>query len=150
MGSALWKAREPAEPDPKATTTAPAALCDGKRKAEECQQGVNKRFQGQPPDHLELNVGGQVFETTVSTLRAEAGNFFDRLFTGDIGDPQRKYLLVDREGEHFQHLLNAMRPNCITQNMLEQPLRQHLLLECDFYGLSSEGGTGRKRCQRQN
>jgi hypothetical protein len=61
--------------------------------------------------HVELNVGGCRFETSVQTLRRISGTYFDIYFSGRYdqevcGDGS---IFVDRNGEHFGHVLEYMR-----------------------------------------
>jgi hypothetical protein len=56
---------------------------------------------------VELNIGGYRFETSVQTLRRLPHTFFDAYFSGryvqDVCDDGS--IFVDRDGEHFGHVL---------------------------------------------
>jgi hypothetical protein len=60
---------------------------------------------------VELNIGGYRFQTSVQTLRRVPHTFFDAYFSGryaqDVCDDGS--IFVDRDGEHFGHILEYMR-----------------------------------------
>jgi hypothetical protein len=60
---------------------------------------------------VELNIGGYRFETSVQALRRVPHTFFDAYFSGryaqDVCDDGS--IFVDRDGEHFGHVLEYMR-----------------------------------------
>jgi hypothetical protein len=61
--------------------------------------------------HVELNIGGYRFETSVQTLRRVPHTFFDAYFSGRYAQDvcADGSIFVDRDGEHFGHLLEYMR-----------------------------------------
>lgn len=64
-------------------------------------------------DIVELNVGGTLIATSRKTLCRYPGTKLSRWFAkGDEGalprDAQNRYF-IDRDGELFKHLLNALR-----------------------------------------
>jgi hypothetical protein len=60
---------------------------------------------------VELNVGGKRFETSVQTLRRIPHTFFDSYFSGQYAQDvcADGSIFVDRDGEHFSHVLEYMR-----------------------------------------
>jgi hypothetical protein len=60
---------------------------------------------------VELNIGGCRFHTSVQALRRVPHTFFDAYFSGqyaqDVCDDGS--IFVDRDGEHFGHVLEHMR-----------------------------------------
>jgi hypothetical protein len=60
---------------------------------------------------VELNIGGYRFQTSVQALRRVSHTFFDAYFSGryaqDVCDDSS--IFVDRDGEHFGHVLEYMR-----------------------------------------
>jgi hypothetical protein len=60
---------------------------------------------------VELNIGGYRFETSVQTLRRIAHTFFDAYFSGRYAQDMCAdgSIFVDRDGEHFGHVLDYMR-----------------------------------------
>jgi hypothetical protein len=60
---------------------------------------------------VELNIGGHRFQTSVQALRRVPHTFFDAYFSGryaqDVCDDGS--IFVDRDGEHFGHVLEYMR-----------------------------------------
>jgi hypothetical protein len=61
--------------------------------------------------HVELNIGGYRFQTSVQTLRRVPHTFFDAYFSGRYAQDvcSDGSIFVDREGEHFGHILEYMR-----------------------------------------
>jgi hypothetical protein len=59
----------------------------------------------------ELNIGGYRFETSVQTLRRIPQTFFDAYFSGRYAQDvcNDGSIFVDRDGEHFGHVLEYMR-----------------------------------------
>jgi hypothetical protein len=65
---------------------------------------------------IKLNIGGYLFQTSVQTLRRLPQTFFDAYFSGryaqDVCDDGS--IFVDRDGEHFGHVLEYMRDGCVS------------------------------------
>jgi hypothetical protein len=65
---------------------------------------------------VELNIGGYRFQTSVQTLRRIPHTFFDAYFSGrhvqDVCDDGT--IFVDRNGEHFGHVLEYMRDGYVS------------------------------------
>jgi hypothetical protein len=61
--------------------------------------------------HVELNIGGSHFQTSVQTLRRVPNTFFDAYFSGRYAQDVCRdgSIFVDRYGEHFGHVLEYMR-----------------------------------------
>jgi hypothetical protein len=60
---------------------------------------------------VELNIGGHRFPTSVQTLRRVSHTFFDAYFSGRYAQDvcNDGSIFVDRDGEHFGHVLEYMR-----------------------------------------
>jgi N-acetylneuraminic acid mutarotase len=65
---------------------------------------------------VELNIGGYRFETSVQTLRRVPHTFFDAYFSGRYAQDvcADGSIFVDRDGEHFGHILEYMRDGVIS------------------------------------
>jgi hypothetical protein len=65
--------------------------------------------------HVELNIGGYRFETSVQTLRRVPHTFFDAYFSGRYAQDvcNDGSIFVDRDGEHFGHILEYMRSGVV-------------------------------------
>jgi N-acetylneuraminic acid mutarotase len=65
---------------------------------------------------VELNIGGCRFQTSVQTLRRIPQTFFDAYFSGryvqDVCEDGS--IFVDRDGEHFGHVLQYMRDGVVS------------------------------------
>jgi hypothetical protein len=72
--------------------------------------------QEQQQGRIELNIGGHRFQTSVQTLRRLPHTFFDAYFSGryaqDVCLDGR--IFVDRDGEHFGHVLEYMRDGVVS------------------------------------
>jgi hypothetical protein len=65
---------------------------------------------------IELNIGGFCFETSVQTLRRVPHTFFDAYFSGRYAQDVcvDGSIFVDRDGEHFGHVLEYMRDGVVS------------------------------------
>jgi N-acetylneuraminic acid mutarotase len=65
---------------------------------------------------VELNIGGYRFETSVQTLRRVSHTFFDAYFSGRYAQDvcNDGSVFVDRDGEHFNHVLEYMRDGVVS------------------------------------
>jgi hypothetical protein len=65
---------------------------------------------------VELNIGGYRFETSVQTLRRVPHTFFDAYFSGRYAQDvcEDGSIFVDRDGEHFGHVLQYMRDGVVS------------------------------------
>jgi hypothetical protein len=65
--------------------------------------------------HVELNIGGYRFETSVQTLRRIPQTFFDAYFSGRYAQDvcNDGSIFVDRDGEHFGHILEYVRDGMV-------------------------------------
>jgi hypothetical protein len=66
--------------------------------------------------HVELNIGGYRFQTSVQTLRRVPHTFFDSYFSGRYAQDVclDGSIFVDRDGEHFGHVLEYMRDGVVS------------------------------------
>jgi hypothetical protein len=66
--------------------------------------------------HVELNIGGYRFQTSVQTLRRVPHTFFDAYFSGRYAQDvcSDGSIFVDRDGEHFSHVLEYMRDGTVS------------------------------------
>jgi hypothetical protein len=65
---------------------------------------------------VELNIGGHRFQTSVQTLRRIPHTFFDAYFSGRYAQDvcNDGSIFVDRDGEHFGHVLEYMRDGFVS------------------------------------
>jgi hypothetical protein len=65
---------------------------------------------------VELNIGGYRFETSVQTSRRFPHTFFDAYFNGRYAQDvfADGSIFVDRDGEHFGHILEYMRDGVVS------------------------------------
>jgi hypothetical protein len=65
---------------------------------------------------IELNIGGYRYQTSVQTLRRLPHTFFDAYFSGRYEQDvcADGSIFVDRDGEHFGHVLEYMRTGVVS------------------------------------
>ncbi|CAF2544052.1 unnamed protein product [Rotaria sp. Silwood2] len=83
-----------------------------------------------------LNIGGQLFSTTIETLTKEEC-LFTKMFNGrfDLREHQGA-TFIDRDPTHFRILLNYLRTNTFIEPKSAQD-RAELLLEAEYYQITS-------------
>jgi N-acetylneuraminic acid mutarotase len=66
--------------------------------------------------HVELNIGSYRFQTSVQALRRVPHTFFDAYFSGRYAQDVCRdgSIFVDRDGEHFDHILQYMRDGVVS------------------------------------
>jgi hypothetical protein len=76
-----------------------------------CEVAAMHKHKEVQEGRVELNIGGYRFHTSVQALRRVSHTFFDAYFSGryaqDVCDDGS--IFVDRDGEHFGHVLEYMR-----------------------------------------
>ncbi|XP_021743527.1 FH protein interacting protein FIP2-like isoform X1 [Chenopodium quinoa] len=89
------------------------------------------------PSVVRLNIGGKKFCTTVDTLtQREPDSMLAAMFSGRYTvcqDSDKGYIFVDRDGEHFRHILNWLRDGMIPN--LKDSDYAELLREAEYYQL---------------
>jgi hypothetical protein len=87
------------------------------QKAElRCEIEAMQMHQDQQQGRVELNIGGHRFQTSVQTLRRLPHTFFDAYFSGRYAQDVcvDGSIFVDRDGEHFGHVLEYMRDGVVS------------------------------------
>ena len=91
-----------------------------------------------PTGRVVLNVGGQHFDTSLSTLTRDSSTLFAAMFSGRYPlepDPDGSYS-IDRDPLHFRYCLNFLRDNAISLPP-NRALHLELLREASCYQISS-------------
>ena len=85
-------------------------------------------------DIIDLNVGGQIYTTTRTTLTRYPTSMLGCMFSDRLPSAVDKHgnYVIDRDGQMFRHVLNFLRTS---QLILPKDFREHELLnaEADFY-----------------
>jgi hypothetical protein len=87
--------------------------------------------------HIQLDVGGYCFRTSLTTLRRFPDTMIGVMFSGRHALPldEEGYFFIDRDGVHFRHILNFLRqPEGFKVDLPEGQLEE-LKRECEYYGL---------------
>jgi hypothetical protein len=81
-----------------------------------CEIEAMQTHQEQQQGRVELNIGGHRFQTSVQTLRRLPHTFFDAYFSGRYAQDVcvDGSIFVDRDGEHFGHVLEYMRDGVVS------------------------------------
>jgi hypothetical protein len=99
----------------KERATALAMVDARKRELAREVEAMHKHKEAQE-GRVELNIGGYHFDTSVRALRRVPHTFFDAYFSGryaqDVCDDSS--IFVDRDGEHFGHVLQYMRDGVVS------------------------------------
>uniref|UniRef100_H3BVX3 Potassium channel tetramerization domain containing 21 n=1 Tax=Tetraodon nigroviridis TaxID=99883 RepID=H3BVX3_TETNG len=66
-------------------------------------------------DPVSLNVGGEIYTTTLDTLTHHRDSMLGAMFTGQIPVMQdnRGHVFIDRDGKIFRYILNYLRSNSL-------------------------------------
>ncbi|KAK4514213.1 uncharacterized protein ATC70_001801 [Mucor velutinosus] len=95
-----------------------------------------KRFQD---EKIKLNVGGQLFETSLTTLRKDPNSMLASMFSEDRTiqpDADNSYF-IDRDGTYFRLVLNYLRDLRIPAGIIDDPkIMDELMQEARFYRLN--------------
>mmetsp|Transcript_3278 Transcript_3278/g.4379 ORF Transcript_3278/g.4379 Transcript_3278/m.4379 type:complete len:308 (-) Transcript_3278:1391-2314(-) len=86
---------------------------------------------------INLNVGGHLFTTALSTLLRVPDSMLGSFFSGrhkPLKDSEGRYL-IDRDGTHFRHILNALRDGPSFELEIEDKYRKEFFREVRYYGL---------------
>jgi len=94
------------------------------------------KYQQQMKGRIKLNVGGQRFETTQSTL-IKYPSMFQSMFSGRFNNPQEEdgYYFIDRDGTHFRLILNFMIDGTLQDDLSSHTLKL-LLKEANYYNFT--------------
>lgn len=66
-------------------------------------------------DPVSLNVGGEIYTTTLNTLTHYRDSMLGAMFTGQIPvlRDSRGHVFIDRDGKIFRYILNYLRSNSL-------------------------------------
>ncbi|KAI8339999.1 hypothetical protein BC941DRAFT_419151 [Chlamydoabsidia padenii] len=91
------------------------------------------------PNKIRLNVGGDIFETSLKTLKRDQTSLLAVMFSGKhpIEPDSEGSYFIDRDPTHFRLILNYLRDLRISPAVLQDELiSQELLQEAQFYGIN--------------
>ncbi|KAL6986627.1 Protein ENDOPLASMIC RETICULUM-ARRESTED PEN3 [Sarracenia purpurea var. burkii] len=92
----------------------------------------------QPSDRIKLNVGGKLFETTVSTLQSGGpDSLLAALSNRPAQNSQSEPVFIDRDPEIFSVLLSLLRSNRLPSTA-RRFTKQELADEASYYGIESQ------------
>mmetsp|Transcript_6452 Transcript_6452/g.7005 ORF Transcript_6452/g.7005 Transcript_6452/m.7005 type:complete len:206 (+) Transcript_6452:98-715(+) len=85
---------------------------------------------------VKLNVGGQLFTTTSTTLKAVSNSMLSAMFSGRFKlekDTSTNSVFIDRDPTYFHHILNWLRNKTLPDLSLREI--QSLIIEAEYYQL---------------
>ena len=93
-------------------------------------------------ERITLDVGGQIFATTLSTLRSDPDSMLAAMFSGRhaLQRTPEGHVFIDRDPTHFRMVINYLRdgeralPKALRDRGDEADYYGELLAEADFYG----------------
>ncbi|KAI8380393.1 hypothetical protein BD560DRAFT_432238 [Blakeslea trispora] len=107
-----------------------------KSKSEDTNQDKHLKQQN---EKIKLNIGGTIFETSLSTLRRDTNSLLAIMFSGRhtvFAETDGSYF-IDRDPSHFRLVLNYLRDARIPPTLLQDTqLCQELLQEAKYYGIN--------------
>ena len=86
--------------------------------------------------HVKLNVGGQVYKTSVETLVKDPDSMLAAMFSKRFDvkpDEDDEAYFIDRDGTHFRYILNYLRTGQLIYPKENKVLAKELYLEAKFY-----------------
>ena len=90
-------------------------------------------------DQVTLNVGGQVFNTSLTTMNKDPNSLLAKIALHDFADGLRS-AFIDRDGTWFRHILNYLRDGGCILPAGEQEQRE-LLKEAEFFQVKAKSST---------
>ena len=90
----------------------------------------------QKTDRVRLNVGGTIFETSVTTLTG-GSSFFASMFSrwDDNSNQDPEGIFIDRDADAFRVLLSCMRHGAAVLPTLDRDLCARVLLDAQYLGV---------------
>lgn len=86
--------------------------------------------------HIKLNVGGQIFKTSLETLLKDPDSMLASMFSERFDvkpDEEDGAYFIDRDGTHFRYVLNYLRTGKLIYPKGNRVVSMELLLEAEFY-----------------
>jgi hypothetical protein len=92
------------------------AEIDGRRAELLREVATMEKHKEAQEGHVKLNIGGYHLQTSVQTLRRVPHTFFDAYISGRYAQDvcNNGNIFVDRDGEHFGHILEYMRDGMVS------------------------------------
>ncbi|KAG1525155.1 hypothetical protein G6F52_003578 [Rhizopus delemar] len=100
------------------------------------KQSVPKQIRFEPSEKVRLNVGGSLFETSLSTLCRDPTSLLASMFSGRhlLSVESDGSYFIDRDPTHFRLVLNYLRDLRIPPVILQdRTIREELLQEANYY-----------------
>ncbi|XP_042481481.1 protein ENDOPLASMIC RETICULUM-ARRESTED PEN3 [Macadamia integrifolia] len=95
-------------------------------------------MEGVQDDRIKLNVGGKLFETTLSTIRAGGpDSLLSALSARDNDGGDEDPIFIDRDPEIFSVLLSLLRSSRLPASAARSFSKQELVDEALYYGIES-------------
>ena len=90
---------------------------------------------------VKLNVGGELFTTSRITLLSVDSSMLATMFSGrhTLTQTEDGSYFIDRDGQHFRHILNYLRNGIVVVDM-ETNVARELAVEAEYYGLRELAG----------
>jgi hypothetical protein len=113
-----------------------AKMNEDKRDWEKEKESIASTYHFKDSE-IDLNIGGQHFTTTLTTLTRFPDTVIGAMFSGrhDLKKNHTGAFFIDRDGMHFRQILNFLRSPETYQLNMEANLKEELKGEANFYGL---------------
>jgi len=97
---------------------------------------INKLKETQVRNPIKLNIGGQIFVTTIDTLTSFDNTYFKVMFSDKwvplLDDRDNSYF-IDRDPFVFPFILKFLRSGTINLKLLTPQQREYLTFDAEFY-----------------
>lgn len=104
-------------------------------------KAVCVEFSAAEDSMIRVNVGGQLFCTTLCTLRADSGSFLDDVFSGrqSASRDSSGAIFIDRDPKYFALILNWLRdfPDGLLPSFHLEQDHMQFVREAEYYRLDS-------------
>eukprot|EP01089_Gocevia_fonbrunei_P011433 TRINITY_DN2473_c0_g1_i1.p1 TRINITY_DN2473_c0_g1~~TRINITY_DN2473_c0_g1_i1.p1 ORF type:complete len:314 (-),score=73.88 TRINITY_DN2473_c0_g1_i1:71-1012(-) len=106
-------------------------------KKKDWNQFANKLDKTQLSERIKLDVGGKIFATTLTTLVACQGSYFEAMFSGrwDLKKQEDGSFFIDRDPFVFRFVMNFLRGEPFQVELLTEEKKHKLLEDAEFYHL---------------
>lgn len=94
-----------------------------------------KQFKSNNQQKVILNIGGEKYTTTISTLLSDNTSIFNEILTSEIDLSDEIY--IERNGILFKYILNYLRNQSFDPRQYRRSLLLEIMEEADFYNIES-------------
>ncbi|KAI8062601.1 BTB/POZ protein [Gongronella butleri] len=110
------------------------------KKSLDTEKETMRHLRKSQDEKIKLNVGGQIFETSMTTLQRDPNSTLAAMFNGRhdlVQDDEDGSYFIDRDGTYFRLVLNYLRDLRIPPSIRNDPkIMDELKQEAEFYHIT--------------